>query len=115
MNKASFSTVLNNIYPLQEKDQQKAPLNGSGGVISPEIMLLATLRFLADGMKWDICLSLDVGFGSFWGERGVIRPTLHALDTLDEYEIGLPLSDKQEMRKIADEFAGTCANSSEQF
>ena len=57
-------------------------------------MLLATLRFLAGGMKWDICLSLDIGFGS---------------------EIGLPLSDKEEMRKIADEFAGTCGNSSEQF
>ena len=115
LDKASFASVLKNIYPLLEKDQQKASLNGSGGVISPEIMLLATLRFLAGGMKWDICLSLDIGFGSFWGERGVIWPTLHALDTLDEYEIGLPLSDKEEMRKIADEFAGTCANSSEQF
>ena len=61
LDKASFASVLKNIYPLPEKDQQKASLNESGGVISPEIMLLATLRFLAGGMKWDICLSLDIG------------------------------------------------------
>ena len=100
--------MLKNIYPLLEKDQQKASLNGSGGVISPEIMLLATLRFLAGGMKWDICLSLDIGFGSSWGERGVIWPTLHALDTLDEYEIGLPLSDKEEMRPVSAPLSASC-------
>ena len=51
-------------------------------------MLLATLRFLASGMKWDICLALDIGFGSYWGGRGVIWPTICALDCLTDYEIG---------------------------
>ena len=97
------------------KDIEKATLNGSGGEISPEVMLLATLRFLAGGMKWDICLSLDISFGSLCGERGVIWPTLYALDALEEFEIGIPLNDKQEMKKIAEEFAGMCSNSSEQF
>ena len=102
LDKETFSAVLLLIYPLLAKDIKKATLNGSGGEISPEVMLLATLRFLAGGMKWDICLSLDIGFGSFWGERGVIWPTLYALDALDESEIGLPLNDKQEMNKIAE-------------
>ena len=83
--------------------------------MSPEVMLLATVRFLAGDMKWDICLSLDIGFGSFWGERGVIWPTLYALDALEEFEIGIPLNDKQEMKKIAEKFAWMCSNSSEHF
>ena len=78
-------------------------------------MLLATLRYLASGMKWDICLALDIGFGSYWGGRGVIWPTICALDCLTDYEIGLLLNEEAEMEKIAEEFAGMCPNSSEQF
>ena len=118
LDKETFAAVLLLIYPLLAKDIEKATLNGSGGEISPEVMLLATLRFLAGGMKWDICLSLDISPGSFWGERGVIWQTLYALDALGipkEFEIGIPLNDKQEMKKIAEEFAGMCSNSSEQF
>ena len=115
LDKETFAAVLLLIYPSLAKDIEKATLNGSGGEISPEVMLLATLRFLAGGMKWDICLSLDISFGSFWGERGVIWPTLYALDDLEEFEIGIPLNDKQEMKKIAEEFAGMCSNSLEQF
>ena len=115
LDKETFAAVLLLIFPLLAKDNEKATLNGSGGEISPEVMLLATLRFLAGGMKWDICLSLDISPGSFWGERGVIWPTLYAIDALEEFEIGLPLNDNQEMKKIAEEFAGMCSNSSEQF
>ena len=71
-------------------------------------MLLATLRYLASGMKWDICLALDIGFGSYWGGRGVIWPTICALDCLTDYEIGLLLNEEAEMEKIAEEFAGMC-------
>ena len=60
-------------------------------------------------MKWDICLSLDISFGSFCGERGVIWPTLYALDALKEFEIGIPLNDKQEMKQNTEEFAGMCS------
>ena len=69
-------------------------------------MLLATLRFLAGGMKWDICLALDIGFGSDWGEEASFG--IYA-------KIGLPLNEEAEMKKIAEEFAGMCPNSSEQF
>ena len=64
LDKETFGAVLLKLNPLLEKDSKKALLNGSGGEISPEIILLATLRILAGGMKWDICLSLDIGFGS---------------------------------------------------
>ena len=115
LDKTTFAMLLAKITPLIGKNKAKAELNGSGGEISPEIMLLATLRFLAGGMKWDICLALDIGFGSYWGERGVIWPTIYAIDCLTDFEIGLPLNEEAEMRKIAEEFAAMCPNSSEQF
>ena len=57
LDEETFAAVLLLIYPLLAKDIEKATLSGSGGEISPEVILLATLRFLAGGMKWDICLS----------------------------------------------------------
>ena len=62
------------------------------------IMLLATLRFLAGGMMWDMCLALDIGFGSYRGEGGVTWPTIYALDCLTDYEIGLPSNEESEMK-----------------
>ena len=51
LDKTIFAILLAKISPLIGKDKVKAELNGSGGEISPDIMLLATLRFLAGGMK----------------------------------------------------------------
>ena len=85
------------------------------GEISPDIMLLATLRFLAGGMMWDMCLALDIGFGSYRGEGGVTWPTIYALDCLTDYEISLPSNEEAQVKTIAEEFAGMCPNSSEQF
>jgi hypothetical protein len=40
--------------------------NTLGQKITNEIKLLATLRFLAGGMKWDICMYLKKVFGFFF-------------------------------------------------
>ena len=56
--KETFGAVLLKLHPALNKDSKKSLLYGSGGEISPEIMLLARFRFLAGGMKWDIRLSL---------------------------------------------------------
>ena len=53
LDKTVFAMLLAKITPLIGKDKAEAELNGSGGEISHEIMLLATLRFLAGGMMWD--------------------------------------------------------------
>jgi hypothetical protein len=81
LDKSSFATLLSKIEPLLLKDAKKVNKN-KGGIITLEIILLATLRFLAGGSKWDICLSLSIGFGSFWGDSGVIWPTMQAIGKL---------------------------------
>jgi hypothetical protein len=88
LNTEAFADLLSKISPLLQKNEEMGVRKGIEGIISSEIMLHATLRYLAGGMKLDICLSLDIGFGNFWGEKGVIWPTMYAIDSLDEYEIG---------------------------
>jgi hypothetical protein len=77
--------------------------NNMGEPISVKTRLLCTLRYLAGGMFWDICLALKVGFGSFFGENGVLWPTMYAID--ESYEIGLPLNDPAALERQASEFA----------
>ena len=45
LDKETFSAVLLLIYPLLAKDIKKATLNGSGGEISPEVMLFRHVMY----------------------------------------------------------------------
>ena len=106
LDRVTFSQVLEKISPLLEKNSAMASRNvkGSrGSVISPKMMLLSTLRFMAGGIYLDICMSMNIGFGSFFGRNGLLWRTMEALD--ESYEIGLPLNDEAEMEKIASEFS----------
>jgi hypothetical protein len=40
---------------------------------------------------------------------------MYAIDSLDDYVIGLPLDDADEMKKIAEEFVRICPDISDQF
>ena len=51
LDKECFYSLLCKLEPILAKEKRKAEINGSGGEISPKIMLLATLRFLAGGMN----------------------------------------------------------------
>ena len=46
-------------------------------------------------------MSLSIEFGSFWVENGVILATMRAINPSDDYEIGMPIHDKDSMRRIA--------------
>ena len=45
------------IDPLSKEMAARSVKGGQGSALSPRIKLLATLRFLAGGMKWDICFA----------------------------------------------------------
>lgn len=66
---------------------------------------MCTLRYLAGGSYWDICFGFKVGFGSFFHDSkyGVIWPIMEALDKA--YKIGLDAENREEMEKLAEEFA----------
>ena len=105
LDRPTFDDVLSKISPLLEKNVSMASRNirgNKGMTISPKIMLLSTLRFMAGGIYLDICMSMNIGFGSFFGRRGILWRTMEAIN--ESYEIGLPLNDKVELRRISEEF-----------
>jgi hypothetical protein len=73
--------------------------NNEGTPISLKTKLLATLRYLAGGSKWDICLVFGIGFGSFFADnsRGIIYPILDAID--QSFSIGLDLDNDEVLKK----------------
>jgi len=86
-----------------------------GQTLPTKVKLLATLRYMAGGMKWDICLALKIGFGSFFQENkyGVVWPILDAID--QSYSIGINLNDEEDLRKKAQDFADIHPNSAAYF
>jgi DDE superfamily endonuclease len=106
LDRPAFDDLLLKIEPALAKNEEFARRNvkdKKGQPITAKHMLMATLRWLAGGMYIDICMSLLIAFGSFYG--GVLWPTMHAIDECPELQIGLPLNDPEAMRKIAEEFA----------
>lgn len=104
-----FDDILSKIESKIQKNERYAKLcskhnNGARGqVLSPRIMLMGTLRWMAGGCYLDICMAMHIGFGSFFG--GVLWPTMEAIDDVPEFQIGLPVDNADAMKRLAEEFA----------
>ena len=102
MDRETFEDILtkmNAVMPEEGKSIQMTKLSakdGKGTSLCNRIKLLASIRYLAGGMRWDICFALNIGFGSFFVDtpRGVLWPTLMALDAIPEFSIGLDLQNE---------------------
>jgi hypothetical protein len=112
VDRATFNEILEKISPFMPTSKS-LPRDGRQPV-TKKLKLLATLRYLAGGMKWDICFGLKIGYGSFFAdnENGIIWPTLMAID--EAYSIGMDFS-KENCEKLASEFADINVASSEIF
>ena len=85
-----------------------------GTQLSNRTKLLATLRFLAGGSKWDICLAFKIGFSTFLhnSKYGVVWPMIDALNAV--LKLGMDFREEK-MREAAEEFANINLNSAPIF
>ncbi len=91
VNRATFDELLELVAPLiLHCDAQKA-VNSSGTPIHLKTRLAVTLRWLAGGSYVDLCFAFGIGVSSFYSDRGVIWPTIEALDEV--FQMGLPIND----------------------
>jgi hypothetical protein len=113
----TFDEIKEKIKPYFLKKNESKAKNNIGGKsvktdvsIGIDLKLMGTLRFLAGGMKWDICLALKLGFGTFFqdSDYGIVWPTLRAIDAA--YTIGLDNS-AENLANLAKEFAEINSNS----
>jgi len=97
MSRFSFYALLDLILPLINRFPSATV--GSGGLISPKTRLAVTLRWLAGGSYQDICFAFGISVSSFYSDRGVLWPTIEAIDKV--FDMGLPLEDVHQLNELA--------------
>jgi hypothetical protein len=88
---ATFDEILITIEPFLEQKEMEKAIKSSGSPNRNKTRLAVTLCWLAGGSYIDLCFAWGIGKSTFYSERGVLWPTIEAIDMA--YEIGLPLHD----------------------
>jgi hypothetical protein len=101
VDRGTFDEILDTISPFLEKSSNKA-INSSGSPISNKNRLAITLRWLAGGSYIDLCFAWGVAAFTFYSERGVLWPTIEAIDFA--YHMGLPLDDTDKLEELSKGF-----------
>ena len=71
--------------------------------ISMRTRLAVTIRWLAGGSYLDLCFTWGISKCSFFSERGVLWPTIIALDKILP-SLGLPIDNPDALRALSDGF-----------
>eukprot|EP00968_Pinguiococcus_pyrenoidosus_P020524 scaffold2431_cov235-Pinguiococcus_pyrenoidosus.AAC.1 len=100
--KSDFYRVLNIIRPSITRDETKAKQSSPGGLVQPELRLSMAIRFLCGSDVLDIAdlhgVSEKTAYVHIW-------ETLQAIDSAAELAIRFPLSEPEQLAKLAAEFA----------
>jgi len=99
---ATFDEILIRIEPFLEEKKVEKAINSSGSPISNKTRLAVTLRWLAGGSYIDLCFAWGISKSTFYSERGVLWPTIKAIDMA--YEMGLPLHDIDQLEELSQGF-----------
>ena len=83
--------MVQNIDPMLKKNDQKAAAS-SGSPINTITRLAVTLRWLAGASYIDLCFAWGLSKAVFYSERGVLWPTIEAID--DHLQLGFPIQDE---------------------
>lgn len=87
--KDSFYELVEILDSKTQRDPMKAKCS-SGSPIKTVTRLAEALRWLAGSSYIDLCFAWGVFVASFYGEHGVLLPTIEALD--DHLKIGFPIT-----------------------
>lgn len=88
MDRTSFEDLEELVTPHLERDSSMAE-RSSGSPIPVRTRLAATLRWLAGGSYIDICFAWGLAHSTFYSDRGVLWPTIEAIDAI--FDIGVPI------------------------
>lgn len=104
MSKEVFETLLEHISPFLHDTNLEEAERSSGSMIDKRTKLAVTLRWLAGGSYWDICLAFGVASGSFFNETtGPLWPTMHAIN--NSFKIGFPFKNEEQLKEMAEAFS----------
>lgn len=98
MDRSTFHEICEKLHPFLTRNELKAR-NSSGSVITTETRLAVTLRWLAGGCYLDLCFAWGISKASFYSDRGVLWPTIEALDKCEDYNIGFPIDNQVKLQE----------------
>jgi hypothetical protein len=101
MSKESFLELLDLAREGLERDEIQGLRSSYGGVVSPELRLSMTLRWLAGGSYVDIAIIHGVAISTFYK---VVNSTVESLDNLEPLMLQFPLQDERKLWGIAEGF-----------
>ena len=101
LDRFTFDDLADQLNPIIKRDAKQAE-NSSGQPISVCTRLAVTLRWLAGGSYIDLCFAWGLSKTSFYSERGVIWPTIEAIDKV--LTMGVPLHDREALEELAEGF-----------
>ena len=95
VDRSPFDEIVVLISPfLRQQDERKAR-NSSGSPISLRTRLAVTLRWLAGASHWDLCFAWGLSSSSFYSHRGVLWPTIKAINKA--FKMGFPGNDEDRL------------------
>ena len=94
MSKESFSDLLALIRPELKRNVAQGARSTFDGVVSPELRLSMTLRWLAGGSYIDIAIIHGVAVSTFYD---VVKDTLQKLDACEALNLHFPLKNEDEL------------------
>jgi hypothetical protein len=102
VDRETFEEILQTVAPhIIHRDEQKAT-NSSGTPIPIKTWLAVTLRWLAGASHLDLCFAWGIAHSTFFSERGVLWPTIEALD--DAFDLGFPIDDIARLEELSKVF-----------
>ena len=96
LDRATFYELAERIDHIIQRNELKS-IQSSGSSIPTDTRLAVTLRWLAGGSYLDLCFAWGVAVSTFFSDRGVLWPTIEALD--DVLKLGFPLNDMQALHE----------------
>ena len=101
VDRSTFNELSELVDPIVKRNELKS-IQSSGSCIPTDTRLAVTLRWLAGGSYLDLCFAWGISIACFFSDRGVLWPTIEALDEV--LKLGFPLNDISALEEISNGF-----------
>jgi hypothetical protein len=91
VDRPTFDEIHGKIAPFLRSRNEVKARNSSGSEIPVRTRLAITLRWLAGASYLDLCFAWGISSSSFYSRRGVLWPTISAIDKA--FSMGFPIND----------------------
>ena len=98
LDRPTFELILEKIHNRINREETYS-ISSSGQPISTTTRLVVTLRWLAGGSHLDLCFAWGISKTSFFMDRGVLWPTIEAINAT--FSIGVPIGDEVQLEQMA--------------